>query len=181
MNLWLFKRISVARVSGENISNSWQACNRSPAQTCNFWAPSSSNTRSNWHIDIITSSALFLKQTLHYHTSELRTELTNSYNLKQQQKVHDRVEISSFGKTIYFFYKQSNKCFRTTGKGTLGMLELLSWKKERSMWKQITWTEFLRYTELQYLYKVHTSYSCKIFFNNIHPILIFLVARVSPQ
>ena len=37
--LWLFKRISVARVSGENISNFWQACNRSPAQTCNFKPP----------------------------------------------------------------------------------------------------------------------------------------------
>jgi len=119
--LWLFKRISVARVSGENTSNSWQACDRSPAQTGSFWAPSSSNTRSNWHIDSITSSAFFFKQTLHYHTSELRTELTNSYTLKQQQKVHNSVEISSFGETIYFPYKQSNKCFRTTGKGTLGM------------------------------------------------------------
>jgi len=89
MNLWLFKRISVSRVSGENISNSWRACNRSYAQTCNFWAPSSSNTRSNWHIDSLTSSALFWKQTLHYHSSELRTELTNLYTLKQQQKVQE--------------------------------------------------------------------------------------------
>ena len=127
--LWPFKRISVAWGSGENISNSWEACNRSYAQTCNFWAPSSSNTCSNWHIDSITSSALFLKQTLHYHTSELRTELTNSYTLKQQQKVHSRVEISSFGETIYFPYKQSNKCFRTTWKGTLGNEELLRWKE----------------------------------------------------
>lgn len=129
--LWLFKRISVARVSGENISNSWQACKRSPARTCNFCAPSSSNTRSNWHIDSITSSALFLKQTLHYHISQLRTELTNCYTLKQQQKVHNRVEIFLFGETIYFPYKQSNKCFRTTVKGTLGTKELLSWKKGR--------------------------------------------------
>jgi len=45
--LWLFKRISVAWVSGENIPNSWQACNRSLARTWNFWAPSSSNTHSN--------------------------------------------------------------------------------------------------------------------------------------
>jgi hypothetical protein len=83
--LWLFKIISEARVSGENISNSWQACHRSYAETWNFWATSSSNTHSNWHIDSITSSTLFLKQTLHYHNSELRTELTNSYTLKQQQ------------------------------------------------------------------------------------------------
>jgi len=103
--LWLFKKISVARVSSENISNSWQACNRSPARTCNFRAPSSSNISSNWHIDSITSSAFFLKQTLHHHSSELRTELTNRYTLKQQQKVQDRVEISSFGETIYFPYK----------------------------------------------------------------------------
>ena len=82
--LWLIKRISVAWVSGENTSNSWQACNRSPARTCNFCAPSGSTTRSNWHIDSINISALFLKQTLHYQTSELRTELTNSYTLKQQ-------------------------------------------------------------------------------------------------
>jgi len=119
--LWLFKRISVARVSGENISNSWQAYSRSYAKTRNFCAPSSSNTHSNWHIDSITSSALFLKQTLHYHTSELRTELTNSYTLKQQQKVHNKVEISLYGETIYCPYNQSNKCFRTTGKVTLGM------------------------------------------------------------
>jgi len=40
MNLWwMFKRISVARVSDENTPNSWQACNRSPAQTCNFKPP----------------------------------------------------------------------------------------------------------------------------------------------
>lgn len=135
--LWLFKRISVARVLGENISNSWQACNRSPARACNFWVPSSSNTRSNWHNDSITSSALFLKQTLHYHTSELRTELTNSYTLKEQQKVHDKVEISSFGETIYLPYKQSNKCFRTTGKGTLGTLELLSLKEKKEHAKAI--------------------------------------------
>jgi len=128
--LWLFKRISVAWGSGENISNSWQACKRSPAQTCNFWAPSSSNTHSNWHIDSITSSALFLKQTLHYHTSELRTELTNNYTLKQQKKVHNRVEISSFGETIYFPYKQSNKGFRATRKGTLSFSFSAERKKE---------------------------------------------------
>jgi hypothetical protein len=31
-----------------------------------------------------------------------------------------------FGETIYFPYKQRNKCFRTTEKGTLGNEELLS-------------------------------------------------------
>jgi len=37
--LWPFKRISIAWDSGENIPNSWQACNRSPPRKCNFKPP----------------------------------------------------------------------------------------------------------------------------------------------
>jgi len=165
--LWLFKRISVARVSGENISNSWQACNRSPARTCNFWAPSSSNTRSNWHIDSITSSALFLKQTLHYHTSELRTELTNSYTLKQQKKCTTGWKYLHLVKIFSFLTNRATRVLEPQGREHF--LSASQLKEKRSMWKQFTWTEFLRHTQLQYLDKVHTSYSCKILFNTIHP------------
>jgi len=44
--------------------------------------------------------------------------------------MHNRVEIPTFGENIFFPYKQSNKGFRTTGKGTLSFSFSAERKKE---------------------------------------------------